>query len=129
MIITTFDSGAILLYTELGVVTLNASGGLNFVAKMKKDNNRKATSHIAVMSIVVLLRGIFALGIVNFFVVGPIFYYQNKIRKFANSTIGVTDLTLFIPHRAPGNRGLPSCAYLYREAKLWVRVNPHSSIP
>jgi hypothetical protein len=62
----TFLSGAILDETELGVTTVSASGGLNLVAKMKNDRSRKATSHIAVMSIVVLLRGIFALPIVNF---------------------------------------------------------------
>jgi hypothetical protein len=63
VIITEFLSETILEETELGVVTVNASGGLNLVAKMKKDNSRNATSHIAVMSIFVLLRGIFALGI------------------------------------------------------------------
>ncbi len=66
--ITTFFSGAILVYTELGVITVNASGGLNLVAKMKKESNRKATSHIAVMSMFVLLRGNFALPILNFFI-------------------------------------------------------------
>jgi hypothetical protein len=47
----------------LGVTTLSASGGLNLVAKMKKDSSKKATSHMAVMSMFVLLRGILALGI------------------------------------------------------------------
>jgi hypothetical protein len=60
---TTFLSGAVLEDTELGVVTVNASGGLNLVANMKNDSNRNATSHIAVMSMDVLLRGILALGI------------------------------------------------------------------
>jgi len=67
VISTTFFSGATLDDTELGVVTLSASGGLNFVANMKNDSRRKATSHIAVMSMVVLLRGILALGILKNF--------------------------------------------------------------
>ena len=57
---TTFFSGATLEETELGVTTVSASGGLNLVARMKKDNSRKATSHIAVMSMFVLFRGSFA---------------------------------------------------------------------
>jgi len=36
------------------------------VAKIKKDNNKKATSHIAVMSIFVLFRGNLALPIIFF---------------------------------------------------------------
>jgi hypothetical protein len=59
-------SGATLEDTELGVTTVSASGGLNFVANMKKDSRRNATSHIAVMSMLVLLRGILALGILNY---------------------------------------------------------------
>jgi hypothetical protein len=50
--------------TELGVVTAMASAGLNFVVKIKNDNKRNATSHIAVMSILVLFRGNLALPIV-----------------------------------------------------------------
>ena len=56
--------GATLEDTELGVSTAIASEGLNFVVKIKKDNKRKATSHMAVMSILVLLRGNLALPIV-----------------------------------------------------------------
>jgi hypothetical protein len=83
----TFLSGAIFDDTELGVTTVSASGGLNLVAKIKKDSNRKATSHIAVMSMFVLLRGIFALGIVNYLINTQIlFYYQNKIQNCLNST-------------------------------------------
>jgi hypothetical protein len=55
---------ATLAATELGVVTAMASAGLNFVVKIKKDNKRNATSHIAVMSILVLFRGNLALPIV-----------------------------------------------------------------
>jgi hypothetical protein len=47
----------------LGGATASTSGGFCFVANMKNDNNKNATSHIAVMSIVVLLRGILTLGI------------------------------------------------------------------
>ena len=46
--------GAALVETELGGVTVIASAGLNFVVKIKKDNNKNATSHIAVISIFVL---------------------------------------------------------------------------
>jgi hypothetical protein len=53
----TFDA------TELGVVTAIASAGLNLVVKIKNDNKRKATSHMAVMSMLVLLRGNLALPI------------------------------------------------------------------
>jgi hypothetical protein len=56
--------GATLEATELGVSTAIASAGLNLVVKMKKDNKRKATSHMAVMSMFVLLRGNLALPIV-----------------------------------------------------------------
>jgi hypothetical protein len=64
--ITTSFSGATLVDTELGVTTDKASGGLNLVARIKKESSRKATSHIAVMSMFVLFLGNFAL---------PIFYY------------------------------------------------------
>jgi hypothetical protein len=63
MIITTSFSGATLVETELGVTTESASGGLNLVARMKNESNRKATSHIAVMSMFVLFLGNFALPI------------------------------------------------------------------
>jgi hypothetical protein len=59
--------GATLDATELGVVTAIAYAGLNFVVKIKKDNKRKATSHMAVMSMLVLLRGNLALPIVYSF--------------------------------------------------------------
>jgi hypothetical protein len=62
---TTSLSGATFAATELGVVTAMASAGLNFVVKIKNDNRRNATSHIAVMSMLVLLRGNLALPIVN----------------------------------------------------------------
>ena len=52
--------------TEVGAVTATASGGFCLVANIKKDSNRNATSHIAVISILVLLRGIFALPIIFF---------------------------------------------------------------
>jgi hypothetical protein len=47
-----------------GVFTTTGSSGLNLVANMKKVSSRNATSHIAVMSMWVLLRGNFAFGIV-----------------------------------------------------------------
>src|ERR1700730_6007922 len=53
--------------TDLGVVTAKASAGLNFVVRMKKDNKRKATSHIAVISIFVLFRGTLTFGIFTYF--------------------------------------------------------------
>jgi hypothetical protein len=55
--------GATFEDTELGVVTAMASEGLNLVVRIKKDNKRKATSHMAVMSMEVLLRGNLALPI------------------------------------------------------------------
>jgi hypothetical protein len=60
-------SGAAFAETEFGGETESASGGFCLVANMKKDNNKNATSHIAVMSMAVLLRGIFTLGILYFF--------------------------------------------------------------
>ena len=45
VIITTSFSGAILVETEFGVVTVSASDGLNLVVRMKKDKQQK--SHIA----------------------------------------------------------------------------------
>ena len=38
---------------------------IGLVAKIKNDNNKKATSHIAVMSMVVLFRGILTFGMLN----------------------------------------------------------------
>jgi hypothetical protein len=64
---TTSFSGATLVDTELGVTTDKASGGLNLVARIKKESSRKATSHIAVMSMFVLFLGNFALPIFIFF--------------------------------------------------------------
>src|ERR1700761_2956637 len=95
---TTFLSGATFEDTEFGVTTLNASGGLNLVAKMKKDSSRKATSHMAVMSMFVLLRGILALGIVIFLNNDQIFfYYRNKTQKFPFSTQVLHSLTIPSP--------------------------------
>jgi hypothetical protein len=48
---------------EEGVSTMTGSSGLNFVASIKKVRSRNATSVIAVISTLVLLRGIFTLGI------------------------------------------------------------------
>jgi hypothetical protein len=56
-------SGAALADTEVGVLTVSTSGGFCFVANIKNDNNKKATSHIAVMSMVVLFLGILTFGI------------------------------------------------------------------
>ena len=56
-------SGATLLETELGICTANTSGGFCFVASIKNDNKRNATSHIAVISTAVLFLGILTFGI------------------------------------------------------------------
>jgi hypothetical protein len=63
MVINIDFSGAAVLDTEVGVLTDSTSGGFCFVANKKNDNNKKATSHIAVMSIVVLFLGILTFGI------------------------------------------------------------------
>jgi hypothetical protein len=63
MVIRIALSGATLEETEVGGFTVSTSGGLVLVARMKNDSNRKATSHIAVMSIFVLFLGIFTFGI------------------------------------------------------------------
>jgi hypothetical protein len=60
-------SGAALEETDAGGVTESTSGGFCFVAKMKKDNNKKATSHIAVISMAVLFRGILTFGMLIIF--------------------------------------------------------------
>jgi hypothetical protein len=62
------STGATSLEIEFGVVTLSTSGGFCLVANIKKDNSRKATSHIAVMSTTVLLRGILTFGISIYFI-------------------------------------------------------------
>jgi hypothetical protein len=49
--------------TELGIITVMASGGFVLVAMMKKDNNRNATSQKAVISTQVLFLAILGLGI------------------------------------------------------------------
>jgi len=67
MIITASFWSAIVVETDFGVTTDKASGGLNLVARMKKDKRRKATSHIAVMSIFVLFLGTLTLGMINNF--------------------------------------------------------------
>jgi hypothetical protein len=56
-------SGAALADTEVGVLTASTSGGFCLVARIKNDNNKKATSHIAVMSMFVLFLGILTFGI------------------------------------------------------------------
>jgi hypothetical protein len=50
---------------EDGVTTVTASGGLVLVARIKKDNSKKATSHIAVISTAVLFRGNLTFGILK----------------------------------------------------------------
>ncbi len=59
-------SGSGISEIDEGVETTTGSSGLNLVASMKKVSNRKATSHIAVMSMLVLFRAIFTLGIIDF---------------------------------------------------------------
>jgi hypothetical protein len=61
--VTSFE-GATFDDTELGVVTVIASAGLNLVVRIKNDNNRNATSHIAVISTAVLFRAILGLPMV-----------------------------------------------------------------
>jgi hypothetical protein len=68
MVIKMEFSGAALDDTDVGGSTASTSGGFVFVARMKKDNNRKATSHMAVMSMLVLFLGNLALGIADRFV-------------------------------------------------------------
>jgi len=60
----TFSSGAFFEETELGVCTVTAVEGFGLAVKIKKDNKRKATSHIAVISTDVLFLAIFGLAIV-----------------------------------------------------------------
>jgi hypothetical protein len=60
-------SFATLLDTEEGAITETASGGFCLVARIKKDNSKNATSHIAVISMTVLLRGILTFGITKYF--------------------------------------------------------------
>jgi hypothetical protein len=55
-------SGSSCVETDLGVVTVTGSGGLNFVAIMKKVRMRNATSTNGVISTNVLLCGILTLG-------------------------------------------------------------------
>jgi hypothetical protein len=57
-------SGAALVDTEDGAETVTASGGFCLVANIKNESKRNATSHMAVISIEVLLRGIFALPMI-----------------------------------------------------------------
>src|SRR5687768_7490342 len=56
-------SGAALDEIELGGFTASTSAGFCFVANIKKDNKRKATSHMAVISTMVLFRAILTFGI------------------------------------------------------------------
>jgi hypothetical protein len=61
------SSLAILVDIEEGVTTVTASGGLVLVARIKKDNSKKATSHIAVISTAVLFLGNLTFGILKYF--------------------------------------------------------------
>jgi hypothetical protein len=63
VISATSDCGNKVVDMAAGVTTFTGSSGLNLVVSMKKSNNRKATSHIGVMSTVVALRAIFTFGI------------------------------------------------------------------
>jgi hypothetical protein len=51
--------------TDFGVTTASASEGLNFVVRIKNANRRNATSHIAVISILVLFRGTLTFGMIQ----------------------------------------------------------------
>jgi hypothetical protein len=55
------------MYRAVLMNVLKASGGLYLVAKMKNDNNKKATSHMAVISTLVLFLGNLALPIFQLF--------------------------------------------------------------
>ena len=57
------SSGAALVDTQEGGDTDRTSGDFCFVARIKNVNSKKATSHIAVISTFVLLRGILTFGI------------------------------------------------------------------
>src|SRR5687767_8724671 len=61
-----FLSGMGICAVEDGISICTASCGLNFVVRMKKVSNRKATSHMAVMSIAVLFLGNLTFGIINY---------------------------------------------------------------
>jgi hypothetical protein len=61
-IITALFSGNFCDSTEPGVVISTGSGGLNFVAIIKKERIRNAMSTKGVISVSVLLFGILALG-------------------------------------------------------------------
>jgi hypothetical protein len=52
---------------EEGVTTTTGSSGLNFVANIKKESSKNATSHIAVISMKVLFRAILGLDIIVYF--------------------------------------------------------------
>jgi len=67
-------SGTAFAEIELGGVTASTSGGFCLVANMKNVSKRNATSHIAVMSIFVLLRGILTFGMLNIFY--KVFYFM-----------------------------------------------------
>src|SRR6478609_12105302 len=88
MISTISFCGATLAATDFGMVTAIASDGLNLVVKIKNDNNRKATSHIAVMSMLVLLRGNLALPIV--------YYLIFHIIRFKSLSIPQKTVSLFV---------------------------------
>jgi len=57
MVIKIELSGCGTLATEVGVRTTTGSAGLNLVANIKKVKSKKATSHIAVISTLVLFLG------------------------------------------------------------------------
>src|SRR5690606_4623788 len=71
------SSGIGVVDVDAGVLTSTGSFGLILVAKMKKVSNKNATSHIAVMSTNVLLRGILTLGIISLF-----YYIDDKFSRF-----------------------------------------------
>jgi hypothetical protein len=83
-------------------VMVKGSGGLNFVASIKKERMRKATSTKGVMSVAVLFLGNLTLGM----------FYKFCIEIQYDSIFHTT-------HHL----------YLYREAKDCVKVKPDSSIP
>src|SRR5690606_193880 len=96
VISTTSFSRAISVATEDGVTTLSSSEGLNLLVKMKKDNSRKATSHIAVMSTAVLFLGTLILAYSIFSFLIRCFTTQDSINFPAKLLLIYTEKRSFV---------------------------------
>ena len=66
---------------EDGVTIETMAGGFGLVARIKNESNRNATSHIAVISTLVLLRGNFALPMIKFLFFIKIHFFQFSIQN------------------------------------------------